>query len=99
MGSLLLTTMEWGGINVSADEANDRKNEAENEYNVLITEGALLDWAVDCLCKAGAEEKPARTQAKILLAADKRGHFSHGFNRLDIYYNDIFSGACKPNLT
>ena len=25
----------------------------------------------------------------ILLSADKRGHYSHGFNRLDIYYNDI----------
>ena len=25
----------------------------------------------------------------VLVEADKRGHYSHGFNRLDIYYNDI----------
>ena len=87
--------MEWGGISVDADE--DPTNTSVEDYEVLVTESSLLEWAVACLSKAGADEAPARTQASILLAADKRGHYSHGFNRLDIYCNDIKSGVCKPN--
>ena len=90
--------MEWGGISVDAAEDNIEEV-VDDDYEVLVSEEVLLDWAVDCLCKAGAEEGPARTQAKILLAADKRGHYSHGFNRLDIYCNDIISGVCQPNNT
>ena len=90
--------MEWGGISVDAAEDNIEEV-VDDDYEVLVSEEVLLDWAVNCLCKAGAEEGPARTQAKILLAADKRGHYSHGFNRLDIYCNDIISGVCQPNNT
>ena len=39
--------------------------------------------------RAGAGRGPASTMARILLAADTRGHYSHGFNRLDIYCGDI----------
>ena len=88
--------MEWGSINVAAEEDTNREA-VDEDYEVLVSESSLLDWGVACLCKAGAESGPARTQATILLAADRRGHFSHGFNRLDIYCNDILSGACKPN--
>ena len=54
-----------------------------------MAEAELLDWAVSCLMRAGAERGPASTMARILLAADTRGHYSHGFNRLDIYCGDI----------
>ena len=33
----------------------------------------------------------------MLVEADRRGHYSHGFNRLDIYHGDIVSGICQPN--
>ena len=87
--------MEWEGISVDADE--DPTNTSVEDYEVLVTESSLLEWAVACHSKAGADEAPARTHTCIILAADKRGHYSHGFNRLDIYCNDIKSGVCKPN--
>ena len=76
----------WGSI----DLANTQQGEVSPEPgDVVVTEENLLDWAVRSLMAAGAEESPARTHASILLSADRRGHYSHGFNRLDIYYNDI----------
>ena len=59
------------------------------EGEVVVREEELLDWGVRSLMAAGAEEIPARTHAAILLSADRRGHYSHGFNRLDIYCGDI----------
>ena len=57
--------MEWGGISVDADE--DSTNKSVEDYEVLVTESSLLEWAVACLSKAGADEAPARTKASILL--------------------------------
>lgn len=31
--------------------------------------------------------------ADLLIAADYRGHFSHGMNRLEVYLNDIKAGS------
>lgn len=40
--------------------------------------------------------------ADLLVAADYRGHFSHGMNRLEFYLNDIKTGAlcaeAKPKI-
>lgn len=76
----------WGSIDVKADQ---EEVEREDLGPVVVTEEELLTWAVSALVAAGAEETPARTMSNILLAADRRGHYSHGFNRLDIYYNAI----------
>lgn len=32
----------------------------------------------------------------LLVAADRRGHMSHGMNRLEMFVNDIRSGNCDP---
>ena len=76
----------WGSIDV---EAGHEDVTGEDLSPVVIREEELLTWAVSSLVAAGAEETPARIMANILLSADRRGHYSHGFNRLDIYYNDI----------
>lgn len=76
----------WGTIDVT-DRQEDEVRAQQGE--VVVREEDLLDWGVRSLMAAGAEESPARTHAAILLSADRRGHYSHGFNRLDIYYNDI----------
>jgi len=70
---------------------------AEAGENVAVGEEELLQWAVTCLEVAGAATNHAESQAKLLLAADRRGHYSHGFNRLGVYVRDIQSGACLPN--
>lgn len=51
----------------------------------------------DCLKAVGTASKAADLQAALLIQADKFGHPSHGLNRLEMYINDILSGACKPN--
>ena len=76
----------WGSIDVKAGQEEVTR---EDMGPVVVTEEELLTWAVSALMAAGAEETPARIMANILLAADRRGHYSHGFNRLDIYYNAI----------
>ena len=77
----------WGGSIDVTDDAGSSTVDAAKD--VIVTEDDLVSWSVKSLMKAGAEEEPARTMSTILLSADKRGHYSHGFNRLDIYYNDI----------
>jgi len=79
---------------VTNEEGDVNKDDIKD---VLISEEELMKWSVACLMKAGADEGPARIMCNILLSADKRGHYSHGFNRLDIYYNDIANGIVKPN--
>ncbi|KAJ8718044.1 hypothetical protein PYW07_005974 [Mythimna separata] len=54
-------------------------------------------FMVDCLRAAGAASKPAQQQAELLIQADRVGHPSHGMNRLELYVNDIQTGACEPN--
>ncbi|XP_045528379.1 uncharacterized oxidoreductase YjmC-like isoform X1 [Pieris brassicae] len=70
------------------------------EYQVKMGRVATreaLRFMTDCLKAAGASAKAAEQQADLLLQADRMGHPSHGLNRLELYVNDILSGACKPN--
>ena len=76
----------WGSIDVEDKQEGAASPELGE---VVVTEEDLLRWGVSSLMAAGAEETPARVHSAILLSADRRGHYSHGFNRLDIYYNDI----------
>ena len=79
------STATWGGIDVSEKQTGDNEEVTE----VIIAEADLLNWSIASLMEAGAEQRPAEVMARILLSADKRGHYSHGFNRLDIYHSDI----------
>lgn len=47
----------------------------------------------ECAVQAGAHASHAKDLAKLLAAADHRGHFSHGLNRLELYVNDLLSGV------
>jgi LDH2 family malate/lactate/ureidoglycolate dehydrogenase len=86
-------TAAWGG---DIDLVSGEAGEAEAGPEVVVPEAAMLEWAAGCLRRAGAGEGPAAAQAALLMAADRRGHFSHGFNRLGVYCRDIQSGACLP---
>ena len=39
---------------------------------------------IDCMTSVGTAEKNAAYLADVLIAGDRRGHFSHGLNRLGI---------------
>jgi LDH2 family malate/lactate/ureidoglycolate dehydrogenase len=51
---------------------------------------------VDCMVFMSTPRHHAVSLANNLMAADYRGHFSHGLNRLGMYVTDIKSGNCDP---
>ncbi|KAI4466839.1 oxidoreductase-related [Holotrichia oblita] len=52
----------------------------------------------ECLQAVGAPKNHADDMGDLLVAADYRGHFSHGMNRLEMYVNDITSGTCDAKV-
>ncbi|KAK4301637.1 hypothetical protein Pmani_026224 [Petrolisthes manimaculis] len=60
-------------------------------------------YMLDCMTAVGTPKPQALALADVLLAADTRGHFSHGLNRLEMYVNDVRQGVCAgdavPTIT
>jgi len=52
----------------------------------------MHDFMVRCMQKSGAKSEHCNALADLLVAADYRGHYSHGLNRLDMYVRDIQTG-------
>lgn len=79
----------------SSSDANTNLVEAE-EVRGFITR---------CIEKCGGTPKEhAACLADVLVAADLRGHYSHGLNRLEMYVNELVGvppqcdGAAKPEI-
>jgi len=65
---------------------------------VIISEEELQRFGTDCLVAVGASPEHASAHIAVLVEADRRGHYSHGFNRLRGHYvADIRSKICDPN--
>lgn len=56
-------------------------------------------FIVDCLTRVGAPENHASAMADVLAEADRRGHYSHGLNRLEWYVRDVGKNLCDPSAT
>ncbi|XP_050726443.1 uncharacterized oxidoreductase YjmC-like [Eriocheir sinensis] len=60
-------------------------------------------YMVDCMTAVGTPKEHATALADVLLEADRRGHYSHGLNRLEMYVNDvkqkICDGGAVPSIT
>ena len=54
---------------------------AADQHKLVATE-EVFDFVKRCMVATGVEEAHAIDLATLLLAADTRGHFSHGINRL-----------------
>lgn len=64
----------------------------------IICEEELQRFGEDCLVAVGASKAHAAQHIAVLVEADRRGHYSHGFNRLRGHYvADIRSQICDPN--
>jgi len=63
---------------------------AAGEGRVALSE--MHSFMMRCMEKAGAKTQHSKALADLLVAADYRGHYSHGLNRLDMYVRDIQSG-------
>ncbi|XP_042209707.1 uncharacterized oxidoreductase YjmC-like isoform X2 [Homarus americanus] len=60
-------------------------------------------YMVDCMLAVGTPKPQATALADVLVAADTRGHYSHGLNRLEMYVNDVKQKVCDgdalPSIT
>uniref|UniRef100_A0A0K8TRR8 Hipothetical protein n=1 Tax=Tabanus bromius TaxID=304241 RepID=A0A0K8TRR8_TABBR len=56
-------------------------------------------FIVDCFTAVHVPHKHAVEMADLLVAADVRGHFSHGMNRLEMYINDLLKNATNGKAT
>jgi len=52
-----------------------------------------------CIEACGAPKEHASGLADVLVEADKRGHYSHGLNRLEMYCKEIGNGQCDGTVT
>ncbi|XP_065069084.1 uncharacterized oxidoreductase YjmC-like isoform X1 [Rhopilema esculentum] len=59
----------------------------------LVGRSEVHDFVKRCMVATGVEESHAVDLANLLVAADTRGHFSHGINRLGMYVDDILLGT------
>ncbi|XP_062588864.1 uncharacterized oxidoreductase YjmC-like [Saccostrea cucullata] len=55
----------------------------------IVPEKELHSFVVRCMEAVGANSEHASVLADLIVAADTRGHYSHGLNRLDMYVNSI----------
>ncbi|EFO13336.1 hypothetical protein LOAG_15193, partial [Loa loa] len=49
------------------------------------------------MVKVGTSKNHAEQLADVLVAADVRGHYSHGLNRLNMYVRDVQTGICMKD--
>lgn len=59
----------------------------------IITLAEVKRFISDCFIARKTPKIHADLMADLLVAADYRGHFSHGMNRLEMYLNDLNSGT------
>lgn len=55
-------------------------------------------FMIDCFVAANAPRANAEAMADLLIAADHRGHFSHGMNRLEMYINDLLKNSTDGSV-
>ena len=55
----------------------------------VVRKQEVQRFIADCMRKAGASAADAEAVAHHLMTADYRGHFSHGMNRMQMYFDDI----------
>ena len=65
----------------------------------LVDPQEARDFIKSCIEKSGSTPEHAACLADVLIAADLRGHYSHGLNRLEMYANEIRNGQCDGKIT
>ncbi|KAL0967871.1 hypothetical protein UPYG_G00258730 [Umbra pygmaea] len=63
----------------------------------LIKQWEVLSFIERCMVAVGTKPSHAKSLAVVLVEGDRRGHYSHGLNRLDMYIKDIQLGACAKD--
>ncbi|EJW83010.1 malate/L-lactate dehydrogenase [Wuchereria bancrofti] len=68
-----------------------------NADDKIIAVQEVTRYMIQCMTKTGTSESHAKQLADVLVAADIRGHYSHGLNRLGMYVRDIQEGICMKD--
>ncbi|XP_025085002.1 uncharacterized protein LOC112558645 [Pomacea canaliculata] len=72
----------------------------DDDSDVIVPREEVHAFCMRCLEKVGAVTEHAEAMAELIVAADYRGHYSHGLNRLGFYMEDLRSGQVisKPEV-
>ncbi|KAJ8252626.1 hypothetical protein COCON_G00219380 [Conger conger] len=68
-----------------------------NTTRCLITQLEVQAFIEKCMVAVGTKPGHARSLAEVLVEGDRRGHYSHGLNRMDMYVKDVQSGICEKD--
>uniref|UniRef100_A0A1I8IGE0 Protein-lysine N-methyltransferase n=1 Tax=Macrostomum lignano TaxID=282301 RepID=A0A1I8IGE0_9PLAT len=85
---------KFGGA-VGADVTTVKSRMSAMTTEKLVPESEVTRLVIECMRWAGADSTHAARLAEILLSADRRGHYSHGINRLDVYVRDVRAGVTQ----
>ncbi|XP_037045189.1 uncharacterized oxidoreductase YjmC-like [Bradysia coprophila] len=69
----------------------------KNQLLVSVEESRR--FMIDCFSAAKIPRSHAEQMADLLVAADYRGHYSHGMNRLEMYINELDDGTANGSAT
>lgn len=65
----------------------------------LVEPGEARDFIQRCIEQCGSIAEHAACLAEVLVAADLRGHYSHGMNRLEMYSKELLMKQCDGMAT
>lgn len=69
-----------------------------DDIGTKVTPDEVKRFMTECMTAVGASLVHATQLAEVLVAADLRGHFSHGLNRLEMYVNDVEKKICNGGI-
>ncbi|KAF4518323.1 hypothetical protein B566_EDAN009111 [Ephemera danica] len=70
---------------------------ASTTHNIIPV-AEVTRYGVDCMRAVNVPLEHASMLAEVLVAADYRGHYSHGLNRLEMYVRDVKTGICDGSV-
>lgn len=65
----------------------------------LVDPQEVRDFIQRCIEQCGCPPEHAACLADVVAAADLRGHYSHGLNRLEMYANELLNNLCDGRVT
>ncbi|XP_041965033.1 uncharacterized oxidoreductase YjmC-like [Alosa sapidissima] len=68
-----------------------------NMTRCLIAEAEVQAFIKRCMLSVGTRPSHARSLAEVLVEGDRRGHYSHGLNRMDVYVKEVKAGICAKD--
>ncbi|XP_030622855.1 uncharacterized protein LOC115806306 [Chanos chanos] len=63
----------------------------------LIAHTEVQAFIERCMLTVGTKPSHAKSLAEVLVEGDRRGHYSHGLNRMDLYVKEIDAGICAKD--